>query len=184
MARISLVICDLCKNQIEQDDVGKYEVSLVLNGSLPQLETGEACRKCYTALFNRLKSPKKIELKPKTTKKHEKPYSGSTKAWDLGVEDGAEDGYAGPVKAIGPSEEEKGERKATKELLEDELTKVPSRFNKAKATSIVNKARSKCPHHFKNWNDGKVICGPAPDGFEGELASFKGCGQALSAKEY
>jgi hypothetical protein len=52
------------------------------------------------------------------------------------------------------------------------------------ANKVVSEQKGACPHHFKSYQDGKIVCGPAPDGFKGELASFKGCGNALTAAEY
>jgi len=174
MARISLIICDLCKEQMSDAEGGQYKVTLSFNKDLE----GEICGKCHGALMARLLSDEKPKLTSKKAKK--KPQLNATRS----TTSATPDLYGPPEELSGPSEEDKAGREPTKELLEDEMTKVPSRFDKKIASKVVRAIKGSCPHHFKSYQDGKIVCGAAPDGFQGELASFKGCGNILTKAEY
>ena len=177
MARINLIVCDLCREQIDNEDGGKFKIGL----EGPEFSMlGEICSTCYEALLARLKS----EKSPSTVKASKgSPVKQALVTPDVPIDD--ELSYADPNQVpVGPSVEEKADRAATKELLEDELNVVPSRFDKRKANKIVEKNKDACPHHFKTWQDGKVICAAAPNGVDGPLNSFRGCGKILITSEY
>jgi len=168
MARISLIICDLCKNEMTKEESGEeYSVTLSsLNGGN---KNGEACEKCFTALLNRLLSTQKPKVIVKSTPPSQpvavsKPETISEK----------------PVAPVAQASS------STEELLEDEIKHVPSNFNPRKAAKAVREMNNgeTCLHHFKSFKDNRFICIDAPGGLEGELSGFKGCGKPVSASEY
>lgn len=176
MARINLIICDLCKEQIKEKDSGIYEITLTANKGV-DADNGEVCPDCYNALLQRLKSPNG----PKILQRPQKNLADNS---DVTVDRLPIASLPAPEKSLGPSEEEKVKREPTKVLLDDEMVKVPSNFDRAIAAKVVREQRGACEHHFKSFKDGRVVCGNPPDGFEGELASFRGCGKVLTAAEY
>jgi hypothetical protein len=201
MARIT--ICDLCKNRIKDDESKQGEltlsfytnIELVPCGNTDCVEdafckpctdqdipkhqelVGELCQSCTTLLRKTITGDSPLRP-PQSLQKKPEQFGAPA------VESVSVSPYALLEKAVGPSEEEKSEREPTKELLDDEMVTVKSRFDKRIALQVVNKQKGSCPHHFKTFNDGKVTCGPAPDGMQGELATFKGCGKTLIASEY
>ena len=179
MARISLILCDLCKEKISKEDDGAFEISLIQNVGEGNLLAGEICAKCHASLTARLLSTEKLNVRSP-----QQPAAVRKTARDLLVEKTAEDLYEAPEAPIGPTKEEKAGRKPTSDLLEDELVQVPSLFDLKRANKVVDILKGGCPHHFKSWADGRVTCGPAPDGFQGALASTRGCGKILTAAEY
>lgn len=180
MARIT--ICDLCKERIKDDESKQGGLTLLFYlesepTQEPQKLSGELCQKCTTLLRETISGDDPL-IKPQAATII--PTVGTAPTPQVTTAD-----TYGPIeKAVGPSAEEKASREPTKELLEDELVKVKSRFDRSKAAKIVAEQKGKCAHHFKSFRDGKIVCSSAPDGFEGELASFKGCGQILEPGEY
>lgn len=174
MARISLIICDLCKNQMNTEE-SQEEYSVTLS-SLNETETsGEICFKCYKSLLNRLKSPEKLEVKKAVAAKPPlvKPLADYQEA--------PEPGEATPIAA----EDYERPAESTEELLDQEIKIVPSNFDRRKAVKAMREMNDgSCLHHFKTFRDGKVVCADAPGGVEGELAGFKGCGKVLNARQY
>lgn len=184
MARISLVLCDLCGDKMNDEEVDLYKVNLICEkedeNSYDRLETGEICRTCYHALIDRLKGDK-VALQSRRETVEKPPAKNATEAPPEQVESP----YGAPDKPIGQNTTDG--RTPTKELLDDELQVVPSRFEKRKAERAARKMRGSCPHNFKMWKDGKVVCGPPPDGFNGELDKLdnpNGCGKTLNEAEY
>ena len=186
MARISLIICDLCGDKINEDEAGQYEVSLICNSN-GSIEPGEMCGSCYKALLLRLRSETKPVLRAaeKSLEKRTDPVATPASSTTSAAPEASEP-------ALGPSEAEKAERKPTKELLDDELTKVPSKFNRRKAEAKVTEMKGgTCPHYFKSVDDkGRIICSAAPPGAsipadaQGHRVSTGGCGKVLTKAEY
>jgi len=147
------------------------EYSVTLSSLNDQVEVGEICLKCYKSLLHRLESKElpKLVARPQPAPAPEpvnKPEVVSESTPDVAPE---------PVRPT----------KSTKELLEGEIKRVPSKFNRRTAVKAMREINGgTCLHHFKTFKDGKVVCTDAPVGMEGELASFRGCGEALSASQY
>jgi hypothetical protein len=207
MARIT--ICDLCKQRIKDDESKQGELTLsfyVANvpkeaslcdnaecGAIPGVYcdpcsdkgllskhtalVAELCHSCTTLICKTITGDDPL-IKPQVAPQIAPQRVGQRPQATPSV------AYAPPEKALGPSEEEKAERTPTKDLLEDEMVKVPSRFDRTVANKAVSEQKGTCAHHFKSFRDGKVVCGNAPDGFKGDLASFRGCGNVLTAAEY
>jgi hypothetical protein len=165
-------------------EVDCYKVSLI-SEKAKDLETGEICTVCYKALMGRLKGDKPaIHARREAVEKAPKPRA--TQRANRAAEDEPESAYEPAMPSIGQAKDDG--REATKELLEDELQVVPSRFDKRKASQAARKMRGGgCPHSFKSYRDGKAVCGPPPDGFNGDLAKLdnpNGCGKVLTESEY
>ena len=191
MARIT--ICDLCKERIRDDESKQGELTLSFYVHDESTEkvfgedeglmdkhtelTAELCLSCTTLLRKTIAGDDPL-TPPESLQKKPEHFGAPA------VEGPLANSYAPPGDAVGPSEEEKASREPTKELLDDEMVKVKSRFNKDSASKVVRKQKGSCAHHFKSFLDGKVRCGPAPDGMKGELSTFKGCGKTLVASEY
>lgn len=187
MARIT--ICDLCKERIKDEESKQGELTLSFYEAIIDTDDtdgidrehkelcGELCHKCTTLLRKTIQGEK-----PLVAEKAQKKPSHRTRTQEPDEEEDVL--YAAPDAPLGPSEEEKAAREPTKELLDDEMVKVPSRFDKRRANKIIDKQKGKCPHHFKSFKDGKVVCSAAPDGYQGDFASFRGCGKTLQPGEY
>lgn len=179
MARIT--ICDLCKERIKNDETRRGELSLSFFATEDMSEKDEVlaelCDKCTDLILKTIKGDEPLVAQ----KAQKKPVLRTRTQEPEEEEDDLSDA---PVAPLGPSAEEKAAREPTKELLDDEMVKVPSRFDKKRANKIIDKQKGKCPHHFKSFKDGKVVCSAAPDGYQGDFASFRGCGKALMEGEY
>lgn len=203
MARIT--ICDLCKERIKDDESKQGELTLsfytnielvpcgnsdcsgdsfckpCLDQNIPKHQelVGELCNKCATLLRET------IEGDDPLTKRQPAPIISAVSMTPT-PKQSTSGGYAPLEKAIGPTLEEKATREPTKELLEDEMVKVPSRLDRKIANKAIKemKGGTTCQHFFKTFRDSKVICSDAPGGIEGELAGFKGCGKVLTKAEY
>jgi len=202
MARIT--ICDLCKNRIKdkESEQGLLALSFYIflevvpcgnadcatsdiycapcaGGviSKPAKLDAELCLSCTTMLRKAIEGDEPLRAAQKPEKK---PARFEAPA----VEYTLVDAYGPAGEALGPSEEEKAVREPTKELLEDEMTRVPSRFNKSTAAKVVAAKKDKCNHWFKSYEEGSIICGDAPLGIKGALANFKGCSKKLVKGEY
>jgi len=67
MARISMILCDLCKQEIKYEDGTDYGIILFkLKENKEKKEEGEICLKCYRSLLNRVKSPCGLPKKTET----------------------------------------------------------------------------------------------------------------------
>lgn len=195
MARIT--ICDLCKDRIKDDESKQGELTLSFYVPITKLEgdthedgeetegsfgehkelAAELCHSCTSILRKAIEGDD-----PLVTSKS--PPKNPKRSRESVVEHRLADAYGDAGESLGPSEEEKAAREPTKELLDDEMAKVPSRFDKRKAAKIVASQKDKCGHHFKSYKEGAIICGPAPKGIQGELANFKGCGKTLTKAEF
>jgi len=196
MARVNLVLCDLCGKKINDEEVDSYRVNLICEkeqiggGHLgpDALETGEICLKCYAALLHRLKSDKKSPILETPVESPTQTASGATREprARAATQDTESEYEAPSAPATEPQRGSTGE--STKELLEDELRVVPSRFDKLKAMVAAKKIRgSSCPHSFKSYRDDGVVCTGPPDGFSGDLEMLdnpNGCGKKLTKGEY
>lgn len=180
MARLSLIICDVCKKQMSDEDAAEeYSVALFrvgTDGSTPEsLHDGEICIECFETLRNWLLAP--------TTAALEKP----NKSLSDGLHDMvqttasvADDAEPAEIKALEPPKT-KGERGKIKE---GELNLVKSRFDAQKANQVVKETKGACSHSFKSMQDGKIICSNAPPGFTVpggyKGGSLTGCGKILT----
>lgn len=185
MARIT--ICDLCKERIRDDESKQGELTLSFYVQKGEEDKGlmndheelcaELCLKCTTLLRITIEGevPMRSPESPQKNRSGDATTPSDTKTTVS---------YAPPGKAVGPSEKDKATREPTKELLDDEMVKVRSRFDKHKASKIIREQKGPCDHHFKSFHDGKIICGDAPQGIKGDLASFRGCGKTLTKAEY
>lgn len=166
MARISLVICDLCKEKIAPKHDGLYEISLIKNGKDAQLEAGEICSKCYRALLNRLMSEEKLKAQSVVTQQ-----SRVIQTQDE------------PTKR---TQSKSGKNIPTDGLEEFELQAIPPSLDLNRGSKDIarlnREAAKKCPHLYKRYKDGAIICTDATD-VKGPLAGFKGCGKKLQKNE-
>lgn len=156
MARVTTVVCDLCRSDIKPGEDCTVQLS-----SRAYIVSGDICIDCFETLTEQLDSPLEPVVNTKT----------------VGSPVGPTDFSAPPEKAKGASGD------PTSELLEHEMTRVPSEFDKAKAEALVRKQRGGCAHPFKSYKDGKIVCVGPPPGYDGEVAS-NGCGKTLGQDEY
>ena len=182
MARISLIICDLCKKQMEESHE-EYSVAIsfcVPDETSPTNVTGgehkgETCKECFETLRNWMLAPAEAALE-KPNKSLSDGLHGMVEATTPPVEDGE----PAAVKALEPP---KPIDKKRGKIEKGELNVVASRFDRHKAASIINEQKGSCAHHFKRFEEGKIICGNVPPGYTGEFANFSGCGKILTETE-
>lgn len=179
MARIT--ICDLCKQQIKKDEAGPFGLGLSRPEPVGIVEM-EVCGICATLLIELFES----DEPPAAFLKNEVKEVRTRSTLTLPASPAAPLEFSEPV---GPTAAEKAKRQPTDELLEDEINKVPSAVNHTKgsrelAEKWAEEDRQKgCEHHFKTFEDGKIICADAPKGMRGKHSSFKGCGKRLGMGE-
>jgi len=144
MARISLVVCDLCKENIEGAAV--YGIALIRyndTGEEYKENKGEICPNCYRSLVSRLN--KEVEpaswLPPRA---QQAPSNSRQSLRCVGVQDDGS-GVVGVSDAV---ERPPGSKK----LCEGEF-KVPSQAH------IVPREKPNCKHDRKSFADnGELIC--------------------------
>lgn len=170
MAKVT--VCDLCKKAIL--DESDYSICIAHETDKEQTHSGEVCTECFETLQNWLLAPAAEALRdPK------KSLSDGLHEMVRPNVEVVEDAEPAEIKALEPprSSDKRGK------IEEGELNVVKSRFDKRKANKVVSETKGKCDHHFKSFEDGKIICSPAPPGFQGELATFRGCGKILTETE-
>lgn len=165
MARISLVICDYCKDTVESVP---NRISLTLQhphvGDTIEAEICDVCAIDLKALFASSTKPQVMRAGPVNAKPERAAFVAPASITTL-------EGNAS-VKI------------PTKELLDHEVAKVPSQFNKSSAEKKVAAVKGSCPHHYKKTNDSNhIICADAPPNIRGGYADFRGCGKILSDDE-
>lgn len=153
-----------------------YSIALSTSDDSPEDRDyfGEICTVCFETLRNWLLAPTDAAL--------EKPNKSLSDGLHNMVQasiEAADDAEPAEIKALEPPKV-KGDRG---KIEEGELNVVKSRFDKAKANQAVRKTKGACAHHFKSFDDGKIVCGNAPPGFTGELSTFRGCGKVLTDAE-
>ncbi len=160
MARISMIVCDLCKEEIKEDDTAYAIVlSSYVNGNKnsESQENGEICRNCHRSLVIRLnKSPTDLlRASQMALTFPNKPINPQKPAQFLdcfGIELGATGQNFGKSAAVGLSESQINSETA-QQLAEGEF-KVKSR-----AHLIERLPPPKCNHDKKSFgDDGKFIC--------------------------
>jgi hypothetical protein len=164
----------------EESDMGHTIALVSLNKELPvgsqevTLE-GEICDDCFCTLRNWLLAPADAALE-----KPNKSLSDGLHDMVEATTPPVEDAEPAAVKALKPP---KPVDKNRGKIEEGELNVVASRFDRNKAASIVNEQKGPCAHHFKRFEEGKILCGGAPPGYTGEHANFSGCGKKLTDAE-
>lgn len=145
MARISMTICDLCKEEIKEDDT---EYSIVLSSckdskatargtKVPaDLNSGEICCNCHRSLLARLKKSPADLLRPINSQRSSGPFSETHL-------------FSGRTAPSAP-------RDSVEDLfqLADGEFRVPSQ-----AHTVPRAAEPECHHDKKSFgDDGKFIC--------------------------
>lgn len=174
MARVSLIICDYCKEARELLG-GTLTLSIDEGHEKPTNSSWEICHECAYNLEKTLKAPNVIQ-KPRSYFLLEDAMARATQCGEL------PEHPKGDLCDTAPSSP-RPRGKKTDALLEGELVNVKSTFNKEEANRKVESTRSKCPHHFKSYEDGKIICGNSPIDAQGPFAGTKGCGKTLGEHE-
>ena len=171
MARISMIVCDLCKEEIKEDDtsydivLSSYKKKPLKSGSLVRVEEsqpksqeeGEICSNCHRSLVARLnKLPDDILRTQKIAltfpNKPINPHEPAQFDWPLAPLTGAIGQKSGENVSDELSEGQINSQKA-KQLSEGEF-KVKSR-----AHMIKRPKYPKCTHDKKSFGDnGKFIC--------------------------
>jgi len=176
MARINLIVCDLCKKQMTA--TLEYRLAFFIDQKDDRNHNydGEICQECFETLEVWFLAPNDVTL--------EKPYKSlSDCLHDMVLDQQPQPTPRPPaqIKALDPSKQSDSTRG---KIEAGELNIVKSSFDKNKANTLVNKIKGSCPHHFKRYDDGKIVCVGPPDGFTGEFSSSKGCGKNLTDAEF
>lgn len=183
MARISLIICDLCKIQMTEEE-SRQDNCVTLLSLGEEKQTGEICPKCFKSLMHRLTSVEKPVVVTKSPAQSAPllDQKSLSKA-EINLEGAQTEVQPPGVTVIKQNIEG---RESSDQLHDDEMNIVPSLFDKRKARKALREMNggSNCLHHFTSFRNGKIICSPAPPGIEGEHAGFRGCGEIVPAKHY
>jgi len=140
MARISLVICDLCKEKIEDEAI----FGIVLTSRDEMGTNGEICKNCFRSLLSRLKSSPETVLQTRL-RTQGGPNNSPQSLRCIGVQDGGSGVVLGVSDAVSHPE-------GSKELSDGEF-KVPSQAH------TIPREKSSCNHDRKSFADnGEVIC--------------------------
>lgn len=164
---------------MEEGDV-EYTIALIASektsGGEDNNYNGEICTECFETLRNWLLAPSNAALE-----KPNKSLSDGLHDMVLSTISAPADQEPVEIKAIEPPRAKDGRGK----IEEGELNIVKSRFDIKKANQIVTETKGKCPHHFKSFEDGKIVCGNAPPGLS--IPDYKGalvgCGKILTEGE-
>jgi hypothetical protein len=179
MAQIT--ICDLCKKQVKKrTGLSKLSLSAYINKLKRQVEA-ELCESCVTELVARLDADEDIAPR--------EPLQSPVKTSSTQV-GSVVDSSQVPTLAVASKPQKSASGKATEELLDDEMVIIPpakdlrkGSKDARKTNAEIVKKRGSCPHQFKRYENGVIICIDAPPGVQGEFATTRGCGKKLREDE-
>lgn len=193
MARISMIICDWCKNEFDEESV---KDGIVLKRSDGKEKEFEICRECLKTIKARLeaRSLNNVTFQRVYSRNSEEKLEDAIARIETNVEEmdepGAPEVFAeGDIRIIEDEQPKKSkeqferEFRAASKLKHGELKQIPSGWRAPTRQEIIEEERSRgCPHKFKSYDGGKVICVDAPPGYHGE-GPRTGCGKVLQPDE-
>jgi len=191
MARISLIICDWCKQEYKESQV---QDKIILKHEDGREKEFEICRDCLRMFKSELESEDGIGLGQGREHVYREKYARISEekledAISRIVTETAELYEPGPVEVFADDD---GQPKKTKEqferefkeaskLKDGELQVLPSNWVRPTRKEVVEQER-RCRHTHKSYEGGQIICVDAPPDYHGE-GNRKGCGKVLEAHE-